>query len=149
VINSTGWTIKPAVNHHKLITGLAASTEYVWQVKTVCDLATNITSDWSDPAAFTTAPLKLIDESISLELFEIYPNPFSVQSTIHFYLRGNSDLTIDLFDLSGRKIKTIADGNYETGHHQLFLDATNLNASIYVLHFILANQTSFLKIIKQ
>jgi hypothetical protein len=42
-------------------------------------------------------------------------------------------LKIDLLDLSGRKIKTIAEGNYDEGNHQLNFSAKDLPKGIYLL----------------
>jgi hypothetical protein len=47
------------------------------------------------------------------------PNPFNPNTTIHFSLpvSGNADLVI--YDLAGRKVKTLASGYLEAGDHQV------------------------------
>jgi hypothetical protein len=65
---------------------------------------------------------------------EIFPNPFSDYTTIQFSTsKQNTHLKIDLLDLSGRKIKTIAEGNYDEGNHQLNFSAKDLPKGIYLL----------------
>ncbi|MEO5906733.1 MAG: HYR domain-containing protein, partial [Saprospiraceae bacterium] len=44
------------------------------------------------------------DNSISFELLQNEPNPFSTQTTIGFILPGNGQATLTVFDLAGRKL---------------------------------------------
>jgi hypothetical protein len=63
----------------------------------------------------------------------VFPNPVSESATIQFSLDKNSAVTIDLFDLQGRKVQSIVEGNYKVGDHQLMLQKKNLTAGVYFL----------------
>ncbi len=54
-----------------------------------------------------------------------YPNPFNPHTTITFTLPSNERVFADVFDLMGRKIKTLLDEEREKGIHSIRWDATN------------------------
>lgn len=62
-------------------------------------------------------------ESASVGPFEempaIAPNPFNPTMEITFSLREASRLRIDVFDLSGRRVMRLTDGDFTTGHQQV------------------------------
>jgi uncharacterized delta-60 repeat protein len=69
----------------------------------------------------------------------VFPNPFSNSATIQFSISKNSAVEISLFDLGGRKIKTITAGNFEAGNHLLLLEKESLVAGVYLLQLHLFN----------
>ena len=77
----------------------------------------------------------------------IFPNPFSANATILFSTETNLNLKIDLLDLLGRKIRTVAEGNFVAGNHQFLLQKENLQAGIYYLQFITLSGLQTLKVI--
>jgi len=65
---------------------------------------------------------------------KLYPNPFSRQSTIEFYIAKTTAVNISLWDLSGKKIKTLFESaSQSAGNYQVRLDATGLRSGIYVV----------------
>ena len=46
------------------------------------------------------------------------PNPFNPTTTIRFELPFESDVTIEVYDVSGRLVKVVADGEYPAGEHE-------------------------------
>jgi serine protease AprX len=71
--------------------------------------------------------------------FEIYPNPLAGSTTVYFSIEENSRVTVELFDLAGRKIKTVADENFTAGSHEISLNDIQLSAGAYLLR--LKNET--------
>jgi len=58
-----------------------------------------------------------------------YPNPFNSSTKIDYYLPINSQIVIDVYDLSGRFIKKLTD-NYQTkGHYSISWNGTKENGS--------------------
>jgi hypothetical protein len=58
---------------------------------------------------------------------ESYPNPFSENSFISFRLKESSDLTLQLFDITGRQISLLIDQlPFAKGKHVIKIDATEL-----------------------
>ncbi len=69
------------------------------------------------------------------------PNPFSSQTNIGFILPGEMHVSLKIYDLTGRLIKTLAEGHEFAGEHQVKWDATDDSGDsvaegiyIYVLH---------------
>lgn len=52
-------------------------------------------------------------------LFTPFPNPLRGESTVRFDLARRADLRIEAFDLSGRRVATLADGAFEAGAYSL------------------------------
>ena len=73
----------------------------------------------------------------SVELFSPYPNPFNGSVNIAFSVEGASqELSVDIYDLLGRKVKTLADEYYEPGYYVLTWDGrgdynNNLSSGAY------------------
>ncbi len=66
------------------------------------------------------------------ELHQNFPNPFNPTTKISWQLPGSGRLTIKLFDVLGREIETIVDGNYEAGNHSIEFDGSKLTSGIYI-----------------
>ncbi len=65
---------------------------------------------------------KYIKEKTAVEqlvFHEVFPNPAKDMVTISFSVPGEERVTIDVIDLLGRKIATVADGNFKPGYHEV------------------------------
>ena len=54
-----------------------------------------------------------------------YPNPFAGITTIKFSINHQSMTKLEIFDLDGRKIRTLAEGLYPAGNNKVDWDGTN------------------------
>lgn len=61
-----------------------------------------------------------------------YPNPFSRTTNISYELVNNSDVSISVMDLTGRVVMDINQGYQASGMHHIQLDASGLDAGIYL-----------------
>jgi len=70
-------------------------------------------------------------------LHQNYPNPFNPSTTIRFDLAEQSLVALDLFDISGRHVATLAEGPYEAGKYEQQLDAGRyeLASGMYLCRF--------------
>ncbi len=64
-------------------------------------------------------------------LSQNYPNPFNPSTTIEYALPMESMVSIDIFDILGRKITTLAEGIESAGNHQAVWDADGQTSGIY------------------
>jgi len=71
---------------------------------------------------------------------DVYPNPFNSSQSIEFGLPNSGYVKIAVYDLSGRQVSIIANGELSTGRHQLVFDAAVLPGGIYFIRYNLANQ---------
>ncbi len=65
------------------------------------------------------------------ELEQNYPNPMNPSTTIAFLLPSQQHVVVKLFDVTGREIRTLFDGNAKAGRQVIRLDAANLSSGIY------------------
>jgi hypothetical protein len=66
-----------------------------------------------------------------LRLFECYPNPFNPRTTIRYELSQRAEILLELFDVLGRCVRKLDQGEHETGTHEKALDATGLASGVY------------------
>jgi hypothetical protein len=76
-------------------------------------------------------PTGIDDETDVPERFALeqnYPNPFNAETKISFYTDGG-DITLQVFDLTGSLVRTLADGAYEAGEHSITWDGRDQNGA--------------------
>ena len=62
-----------------------------------------------------------------------YPNPFNSILTITYALPTNSYISLAVYDLSGRNVVTLVEGQKETGYHEVNWNSSNLATGIYLV----------------
>lgn len=62
---------------------------------------------------------------LATELQGNYPNPFKPITSISFTLKDAAPVTLEIFDLRGRKVKTLAQSEFASGRHSLVWDGTD------------------------
>jgi hypothetical protein len=55
--------------------------------------------------------------ALPLTLRQNYPNPFNPTTTIGYYLPEPAVVSVDIYDIAGSRLATIAEGRQETGPH--------------------------------
>jgi hypothetical protein len=66
------------------------------------------------------------------ELSQNYPNPFNPSTTIQFSLPKATQLKINVYNMIGELVRTLADGNYDAGYHKVTLNAIDLPSGAYI-----------------
>ena len=66
------------------------------------------------------------------ELSQNYPNPFNPSTTIRFSLPQAAQIKLNLYNMIGEQIATLAEGMYETGNHKVTFNAANLPSGAYI-----------------
>ena len=61
-----------------------------------------------------------------------YPNPFNPTTTINYQLPENGFVTIKVYDMLGKEISTLVNGNKTAGYHNVTFDASRLTSGIYI-----------------
>nr|NQU93834.1 T9SS type A sorting domain-containing protein [Bacteroidota bacterium] len=73
-----------------------------------------------------------------------YPNPFSGTSVITVKLEKATDLSLEVFNLTGQKVYEINNGKVSVGSHTLTIDASNLSSGVY-FYTVFAGENSVTK----
>ncbi len=70
-----------------------------------------------------------------------YPNPFVKETTIRYRLPESGAVQIIIYDIYGKKIKTLVDKNQQSGIYNIVFDANKLSKGIYYCHLQTGNHT--------
>lgn len=147
------WTKTTAASNFKKLSGLTPSTQYDWAVKSVCDAVNNVSSDWSATQNFTTKPLRLDGETGEEITLNVYPNPMAATQAgtalVSFSIDASSTVIIELFDVTGRKIKTLLDAVIESGDHHLAITGDYLTAGVYFLKLSATGDYNIVKLVAE
>jgi len=60
-----------------------------------------------------------------------FPNPFNPVTTFRFAVPRTARVTVTLYDVAGRVVRTLADDTYDPGYHTLPLSADGLASGVY------------------
>ncbi|TKJ42473.1 hypothetical protein CEE37_01965 [candidate division LCP-89 bacterium B3_LCP] len=81
----------------------------------------------------------------SYSLGSAYPNPFNPSTTIPFSLADNGYVSLKIFDLQGREVATIAEGEMSAGQYKVTFDGTNFGSGIYLYQLKTADFSQTMK----
>ena len=60
-----------------------------------------------------------------------YPNPFNPATTIEFSIPEKSHVALTVYNILGKEIAKLADGNYNAGNYSIVFDARSLPSGVY------------------
>lgn len=110
---------------------LDSSTTYFWRVR-ACNIAG--CSNWSNVWSFTTGTSGLDNLSSTFSFTTLYqnqPNPFRGSTIIRFLLKNEMHISLMIYDINGKKIKTLTEGLKQAGEYQFEFNAGNLPTGVY------------------
>jgi hypothetical protein len=93
-----------------------------------------------------------IDEAVSQKkaiLLSANPNPCYDQTTIAYTLPHEGLITLQICDVAGKDLETLAVENESAGSHSIIVNSSKLPAGIYFLKMIQSAQQQIVKLIKQ
>jgi endonuclease/exonuclease/phosphatase family metal-dependent hydrolase len=89
-----------------------------------------------------------IDPSnLTFNLYQNYPNPFNPVTTIKFEVPQTTNVKLVLYDLLGREIRILYDGEAKAGITEISVSAEGLNSGIYFYRLSTVNHSSSKKLI--
>lgn len=72
-----------------------------------------------------------IELPLTYFLFQNYPNPFNASTIIKYGLREPSQVTVEIYDVIGRKVETLFDGSQPAGYHSIIWNSGDNPSGIY------------------
>ncbi len=97
------------------------------------------------------------DQNISLPekfiLFQNIPNPFNPSTTIEFELPTGTDINLEIFDILGRRIASLANGYRKAGHYSVEWDGNDsggrpASSGVYICRLTTGDYDSTIRMVK-
>lgn len=83
----------------------------------------------------------------SHDLLSAYPNPFNPTLNIKMNLRSYTNVTLNVYDLAGKLVNTIANGSYSAGSHDITWDGSNITSGVYFVRMNAGKETATIKVL--
>lgn len=80
-----------------------------------------------------------------IALQQNYPNPFNPETVINFTMPAAGYVKGTVFDILGREVATLIDGEMTAGEHQTRFNASGLNSGIYIFRLESAGYSEVIK----
>ncbi len=92
-----------------------------------------------------TISTKRLDETDSespaqVALHQNYPNPFNPTTQIPFELPQSSQVQLEVFDMTGRRVAVLVNGQMDAGHHSVTFNGANLSSGVYIYRMAAGGQ---------
>lgn len=97
------------------------------------------------PEAITEVSQHPIPGRYSLK---ILPNPMLHSGKIEYAVVNGGNVSIDLFDLNGRRLKRLINKTQNPGNYEIILDASELPKSVYFIEFTTEDYREIKKLVK-
>ncbi|MFL5747882.1 MAG: DNRLRE domain-containing protein, partial [Niastella sp.] len=78
-----------------------------------------------------------------------YPNPFKNNNTIVFNLKTPGHVYLSVYDLTGKEVAVLVNGNQAAGTHQATFEPRRLPAGIYTLKMVHNGKITATKLVKE
>ena len=85
----------------------------------------------------TTLGIKAVE---SLSNWSVYPNPVANEMTINYNLSSSSNVMINVYDMIGNKVSSIANEKEVAGQHAITWNAKSIPQGIYLMQIIVDNK---------
>jgi spore coat protein A len=79
----------------------------------------------------------------------VYPNPFASNTTIYFEVAAKSKVSIKIYNMEGREINTLFEGENSPGVYNLSFEGNHLAAGVYICRMQINSQVLQRKLIIQ
>jgi hypothetical protein len=150
-VTSDAWLSSSAVDP-TWIHSLSPATKYEFYAigTSTCPSSSPPITKTSSIFFFTT--LKASSSKASVSSLTIYPVPIQNSTTVSFTLAEPKEVSIKIFDMTGKPVKTIAAAQMQSGDHQFIWNAKDekgnaLNTGIYFLRIETEDYSETRKII--
>ncbi len=68
---------------------------------------------------------------IAFKLYQNYPNPFNPTTTIQFNVPSSGFVSLKVYDVLGREVRTLVDKMEQPGNYTVTFNAGNLPSGVY------------------
>lgn len=86
-----------------------------------------------------------LEDLMPLEL-KAGPNPFNATALVSYSLPEDGTIRLEVFDLAGRKVATLADGRQSAGEHKVLWTADNMISGVYFMRLTTEKESLIQKV---
>jgi hypothetical protein len=79
----------------------------------------------------TSSPVAVEEDAAAFSVAQNAPNPFNPTTTISFTIPEAGNVSVEVFNVAGQKIDTIANELMSAGNHSVTWDASGFSAGVY------------------
>lgn len=83
----------------------------------------------------------------SVKLLKNYPNPFVKSTIIDYQLPVNAKVSLKVYNITGKMVKTLLNREMTAGTHNVKLNAENLSSGVYFVRLSAGNHTDTKRIV--
>lgn len=77
-----------------------------------------------------------LEMPVTFSLYQNYPNPFNARTEISFELGSRMEIDLSVYDIAGRKVASLVQGEYATGQHTVIWNADEYSSGVYFYRLI-------------
>jgi hypothetical protein len=81
----------------------------------------------------TETDIQISSTPHTFELQPAFPNPFNPETTISYSLPKTGEVSLKVYDLGGREVATLAQGQRSAGQYQLTWNAATIPSGVYLV----------------
>ena len=95
-------------------------------------IVNNIIADWNGDSVF--ASIDQVPDAFAIS--PAYPNPFNPVTNISFALPTSSEMSLSVYNMQGRVVASLINGNLDAGYHSIAWNADNQSSGVYFVKMI-------------
>ncbi|HUI10012.1 MAG TPA: DUF362 domain-containing protein [Bacteroidota bacterium] len=100
-----------------------------------------------DGAPLSVAPASPVHPPSDFQLSGNFPNPFNPSTMIVFYVPREARVTLAIYDMAGRAVETLVDGEVPPGEHRLQWSAQGLASGVYLCRMTAVGSSRTIKLL--
>lgn len=123
-----------------------------WRVETIWSISctptrSSFSTSYSNICTNVTTS---VEENLSSDFVNIYPNPYLSSTNISYSLKNTSNVNIEVFNTIGQKIETIVSGNQQAGDYKYSFNSKEkgYDAGIYFVKITVNGKSIMKKIVE-
>jgi len=150
--SKTIFTFETSANAFSLISGSYLAMKLTNNSGTEYSVQTGGAWSYCSSAKFDNEPPTRNEDNIlpnQFSLFQNQPNPFSTSTLIRYELPEKSNVTLKVYDVFGREVTTLFEGEQNGGKYEVGFNGANLPGGIYFCQLQAGNFIQTNKLILQ